>query len=260
MKTSMITNGQGGTRRLKFLPGILTGALLLGLVAGCKTTRQVGQGPSALVNEGSYYQPSGFLGDYSELHRGTNGQARLIYIRPNVDWAKYTKIWLKPVELWKSNDPGSPMNKISPKNRQRLINLFYTAMHNTLSTNFTLVEHGGPDVLVVRGAITDAKKSRPVIGAVAALIPQLKIISFGKQALFGTGIGVGMVTIEFELLDGQTGQRLAAGVDSRSGTLAIRSKFSGTWGDVNRSFDWWAARLDQRLMQEKEHSATMTPL
>jgi hypothetical protein len=51
------------------------------------------------------------------------------------------------------------------------------------------------------------------------------------------------------LLDGATNQRLVAAVDSRSGTEAIRSKFTGTWGDVIKSFDWWAARLDQRLIE-----------
>jgi Protein of unknown function (DUF3313) len=252
MKTSVTTNGPGSVGLLKSLPGILAGGLLLGLAAGCATNRQ--------VTKESYYQPSGFLGDYSELHRGAKGQARLVYIRPGVDWSQYTQIWIQPVELWKSDDPDSPLGKLSPANQQKLINLYNTAMYDTLSKNFTMVDHGGPGVLIVHAAITDARKSRPVAGLVSGVYVPLKVISIGKQTLLGTGIGVGMVTIEAELLDGQTGERLAAVVDSRSGTTAIRSKVSGTFGDIERSFNYWAQRLDTRLMEEKENSPTKTPL
>jgi hypothetical protein len=243
MNTSTM-NEMAGARRLKFLTGILAAGLLLGLTA-CSTTRQQTKGIE---------EPSGFLGDYSQLHEGTNGQARLVYFAPDVNWAKYTKIWIKPVELWKSDDPESPMGKISPENQQKLIDLLNTALYNTLSTNYTMVNQGGPDVLVIHAAITDAKKSKPVIGAISSIYLPLKLIGLGKQALAGTTIGVGSVTIEAELLDGQTNERLCAVVDSRSGTSAIRSKFSGHWADVERSFDWWAERLSTRLAEEKAGS------
>jgi hypothetical protein len=246
------TNEKNGARHLKFPPGILVGGLLLGLAAGCATNRQ--------ITKESYYQPSGFLGDYSELRPGANGQARLVYIRPGVDCSKYSQIWIKPVELWKSDDSDSPLGKLSRDNQQTLIDLFATAMNNALSKDFTMVDHDGPNVLIVHAAIADAKKSRPVAGLVSSVYLPLKLISVGKQTIAGTGIGVGMVTIEAELLDGQTGLRLAAVVDSRSGTTAIRSKVSGTFGDIERSFEYWAQRLDTRLMEEKAGSATKTPL
>jgi hypothetical protein len=220
----------------------LTVCLLL-VATACKTTRQ--------LKKESFNQPSGFLGDYSQMKKGTNDRANLVYFRPGVNWTKYTKIWIKPIELWKSDDRKSHMNKISPKNRQKLIDLFHTALYNTLSTNYEMVEQGGPDVLIIHAAITDSKKSRPVIGAVSAIYIPLKLVSMGKQTLQGTAIGVGRVTIEIEFLDGETDQRLAAAVDSRSGTMAIRSKFTGTFGDIEKSFKWWAERLMTRLAEEK---------
>jgi hypothetical protein len=245
MNTTMTTNeNSGADRLLKPLTGILAAGLLLGLTA-CSTTRQQTKGT---------IEPSGFLGDYSLLHEGTNGQARLVYFAPDVNWAKYTKIWIKPVELWNSGDPDSPMGKISPENQQYLIDLFHTAMFDVLSTNYTIVDQGGPDVLIIHAAITDAKKSKPVIGVVSSIYIPLKLISFGKQSLMGTGIGVGSVTIEAELLDGQTNERLCAVVDSRSGSMALRSKFSGTFGDIEKSFEWWAERLDTRLTEAKAGS------
>jgi hypothetical protein len=241
MNTTMTTNENSGARRLKFLSGILAAGLLLGLT-GCSTTRQQTKETP---------EPSGFLGDYSQLHEGTNGQARLVYFAPAVNWAKYTKIWIKPIELWNSGDPDSPMGKISTENQQHLIDLLHTALDTVLRTNYTMVDQGGPDVLVIHAAITDAKKAKPVIGLVSSIYVPLKVISFGKQELLGTGIGVGSVTIEAELLDGQTNERLCAVVDSRSGTMALRTKLGGYWGDVDKSFEWWAERLNTRLTEAK---------
>jgi hypothetical protein len=241
MKTTMTLNKRSGSRWLKPLCGVLIGGLLVGLT-GCKTTRQQTKGT---------IEPSGFLGDYSQMQKGLADRANLYYEAPDVNWAKYTKIWIKPIELWNSGDPDSPMGKISPENRQTLVDLLNTALYNALSTNYTMVDTGGPDVLIVHAAITDAKKSKPVIGVVSSIYLPLKVVSLGKQTLFGTGIGVGSVTIEGELLDGATNQRLVAVVDSRSGSMAIRSKFAGTWGDVDKSFEWWAARLAQRLTEER---------
>ena len=239
MNAKDTTRQPGGFRSYIPLAGVVIGTLLLGWT-GCSTTRQQTKGTP---------EASGFLGDYSQMQKGLEGRANLYYEKPNVNWAKYTKIWIQPIELWKSDEPGSPMGKISPENQQTLIDLLNTSLVNSLSTNYTLVDHGGPDVLVLHAAITDAGKSKPVVGAVSAIYLPLKLIGLGKQAIGGTGIGVGSITIEAELLDGQTNQRLCAVVDSRSGTEAIRSKFTGTWGDVEKSFDWWAARLSQRLME-----------
>lgn len=220
----------------------LATCLLLGLTF-CKTTRR--------ITKESYNQPSGFLGDYTQMQKGTNGQANLVYFRPGVNWAKYTKIWIKPIELWRSDDPESPMNKVSHENRQKLIDLFHTTLYNTLSSNYTMVEQGGPDVLIMRAAITDFKRSTPVVGQISTIYIPFRVISLGKQTLQGTAIGVGTVTIEAEFLDGGTNERLSAVLDARSGTTAIRSKFKSTFGDIEKSFRWWAERLITRLAEEK---------
>jgi hypothetical protein len=244
MKTTMtITKNTG-------LLAAIAAVAMLG-ITGCSTTRQQTKGT---------IEPSGFLGDYSQMQEGLADRANMYYQKPNVDWAKYTKVWIKPIELWNSGDPDSPMGKISPENQQALIDLLNTSLNNTLSKNYTMVDSGGPDVLVIHAAITDAKKSKPVIGAVSAIYLPLKLVAFAKQGIAGTGIGVGSVTIEAELLDGASNERLVGIVDSRSGTEAIRSKFTGTWGDVEKSFDWWAARLDQRLTEEKAGASEKTPL
>jgi hypothetical protein len=45
---------------------------------------------------------SGFLDDYSLLRPGPEGGFALVYRDPKVDWAKYDKVLLEPVTLWRS--------------------------------------------------------------------------------------------------------------------------------------------------------------
>jgi hypothetical protein len=88
----------------------------------------------------------------------------------------------------------------------------------------------------------------------------LKVISFGKRLITGTDIAVGKVTIEAELLDGATNKRIAAAVDQRAGTKALRTKFNSTWGDVRLSFQYWAERFVMRIGEEKINAPEKTQL
>ena len=222
-------------RRVSLLAAIAVVAVF-GLTA-CKSTRQ-----ARSVTE------SGFLGDYSQLKKGTGDQAQLRYIEPGVNWKKYTKVYIMPVELWKSDDKDSPFGKMSPENQQLLTSFFYTELNNELQKSFTIVTAPGPDTLVVHIAVTEAKKSAPVRNLLTTIVPFGIAANILVTAAFGSGIGVGQVQIEGELLDGQTHQRLAAAVDRRIGTKAIRTKFDGSWGDVKLAFSYWAFRLEAQLI------------
>jgi hypothetical protein len=223
---------------MKLMTGIVAAGLLVGGLTGCGTTKQVSETPKDF---------SGFLGDYSLLEKGGSGQANYIYFDHAADWSKYTKIYIQPIELWKSTDPDSPFGKMSPEDQQRLVSFFNTSLANALGKNFQIVDKAGPDTLVVHGALTEAKKSWPVANLVTTVYPAALLLSYGKQAITGTGSFVGKVMVEAEFTDGVTGQRVAAAVDERAGTKALRTKFDGSWGDVQLSFDWWANRLDLRL-------------
>jgi Protein of unknown function (DUF3313) len=238
MKTIITLNKQSGSRWLKPLTGIFAAGLLAVGLTGCDTTKQVSETPKDF---------SGFLGDYSMLEKGEKGMANYVYFDHATDWSKYTKIYIKNIDLWKSNDPDSPFGKMSPEQQQMLVNFLHTALDNSLRKNFEIVDHAGPDTLVIHGALTEAKKSWPVLNLVSTVYPAALLISYGKQAITGTGSFVGKVMIEADFTDGVTGKRVAAAVDERAGTKALRTKFDGSWGDVKLSFDWWADRLDERL-------------
>ena len=65
-----------------------------------------------------------------------------------------------------------------------------------------MVEEPGPDVMRLRVAITNLE------------LPKRSL----KSIMTGKGPGLGEISMEFESLDSVTGQRIAAGVDQRTGT------------------------------------------
>ena len=152
------------------------------------------------------------------------------------------------------------MGKLSKEDQQMLVDTFHDALVEHLSKDYQMVDQAGPDVLVVRTALTDAKRSKPVIDLVSSVYAPLRVISLGKRLATGTDIAVGSVTVEGEILDGQNNQRLVAVVDRRAGTKAVRTKFNGTWGDVKLNFDYWAQQLETRLAEERTGSPDKTAI
>lgn len=238
MNTSATINKQTGNRWLIPLCGIIAIGLLLGGLAGCSTTKEVNETPKDF---------SGFLGDYSMLHKGTNGELNYVYLDPTAHWAKYTKLYVMNIDLWKNDVKDSPLDGLSPESQQLLVNFFHTAIVQAAQKDFEIVDKPGPNVLVLHVAITEAGECRPVLDLISSVIPQAAVLSMGKELITGTGAFVGTVRIEAYLTDGASGQRLAEAVDERAGGKAWSSKLQGTWGDAKLAFDWWAQRFVERV-------------
>jgi Protein of unknown function (DUF3313) len=247
MKTTMTSNKLTGNRWLKPLYGIIATGLLLGGLAGCSTTREVSESKKDF---------SGFLGDYSMLHKGTNDELNYVYIDPTANWAKYTKLYVMNIDLWKNDVKDSPLDGLSPESQQLLVNFFHTALVDAAQKDFEIVNQPGPDVLVAHVAITEAGKCRPVLDLISSVIPQAAVLSMGKELITGTGAFVGTVRIEAYFTDGASGQRLAEVVDERAGGKAWSSKLQGTWGDAKLAFDWWAQHFVMRAEMLKKGDAS----
>jgi hypothetical protein len=223
------------------MAGILLAGLIVSGLTACRTTKQVSQTSKDF---------SGFLGDdqeYAKLKKGEGTEANFVWVDKNAPWKTYTNVCIMPIELWASDDPQSPFANMSKENQDRVVGLFHTALAQTIHKDFVIVKEPGPDTIVIHAAVTEARPSKPVINLFTAVYPAGFVVSLSKQAITGTGIGVGAVRVEAYFADGVTGQRVAEGLDARAGTKAWRSKFNGTWGDVKLCFDWWSERCVTRL-------------
>jgi hypothetical protein len=202
------------------------------IVTACATTRQSrGTG-----------EASGFLGDYSDLRKGEKGEPQLIYIRPDVDWARYESIHIESVTLWRNEKTDDV-----PKEEQQILTDFlFQALHEQLNEDYEIVDEPGPNVLQLRVALTEAKGSKAVMNTITSVIPQLRLLTTIVGMSAGTSVLVGKAGIEGEITDSMTGRRLMAALDERQGTKAVRGGVK-TWSDVKLASEFWAERLRKRL-------------
>src|SRR5215470_9007908 len=103
--------------------------------------------------QGTDVRGSGFLQDYSPLVpvKGVTGQWE--YVRTGVDWKPYTKIMLRPMEVWVNTEANHPAiqvdlyKKIEDTIRQIVTKEFQAG-------GYEVVDHPAPHVLVFHYALT----------------------------------------------------------------------------------------------------------
>jgi hypothetical protein len=199
--------------------------------AACATTRQTRS-----------VEPSGFLGDYSELREGTGDEAQLVYIDRVADFSSYHAVLIDSVTLWHESDPS----KIPAEEGQALTEYLYSALHKELGEDYRMVDSPGPGVMRIRAAITETKGAKVVANVVTTVPPQLRNLTTLAGRASDTQLFVGRCGLEAEITDSMTGERLMAAVDRRAGTKTL-SGMTGKWSDVEEAFDFWTEQLRKRL-------------
>ncbi len=188
-------------------------------------------------------KPSGFLRDYAQLATGKEGEAQLVYVNPQADFGKYTKILIEPVTIWDDAQTAT----IPRDEAQLLADDLDDALRFTLRRNFALVDHPGPGVLRLRSAITEAQASWHVEDQIASRYDDELRARMPSEPSSETRDFVGRAGVEGEVLDSLTGERLLAAVDRRAGAHTLQFKKNG-WQDVKDAFAYWAERLRVRLV------------
>lgn len=222
---------------------------VLGLVAvvglmGCTSTHQARTAT-----------PSGFLGDYSQLREGREGEALLVYIDPRVDFRNYDKVMIDPVRIYATQN--SALAKLPRADLQRLVNYLDATLRDSLKLDYKVVTTPGPGVMRLRVAITEARAANVVLDIVSSVLPVSLALSEVKNIATGSHSAVGSVGAECEGLDSQTGTRLFAAVDARVG-----QKFTGKgdklekWRTAEDAFDYWGKRLEARLAAARKQGGT----
>ena len=187
-------------------------------------------------------EQSGFLKDYSQLKPGTDDQAALVYVKPEVNFKGYNKIMFERVAI--AFAPSSKGREVDPTMLKELADYYQIALQNAFKDGYELVDQPGPDVLWVRVAISDVVASNPTANTMSSIIPIGIAVSAAAKATMDANLGTGEAATEMEVLDSTTKERLAAAVDRRQGG---KMAFRGKWVDTQQAFDYWAKRFRERL-------------
>lgn len=229
-------------------PVMVAAGVALCVLTGCATTEAPSQN---IVARATGEQPaqvatSGFLSDYSQLKPGTEGQTLLVYINPNAQWSKYTKVILDPVQFW-----AGPNTSVPVQDQQSLCEYFYNVLKGNLQKNYTIVDQPGPDVMRIQVALTDATAATPGLRSVSVIVPQARVLNMVQSLGTGSYAFVGSAEAEAQIIDSVTGERLAASVDKRLGGMALSSAVQWKWGDAEAAMKYWAEKLSTRMAELK---------
>lgn len=182
---------------------------------------------------------SGFLdGYYDKLQPGPKDGAKERWLKPGVDYAKYKKVMIDSVIFYyadKSEDKGIDGNEM-----KELSDAFNLEFVNAMKGGYTIVSEPGPDVLRLRTAITNIKKSKPVRSAISSVVPVSLGISIVKKGATSSWTGSGSTAAEFMAMDSVSGEVVAAAVDERS--AGFTERFSEL-GSAKDAFKFWALRI-----------------
>ena len=203
---------------------------------------------------------TGFLVDsYPLMQPGKEGEANLVYMNPKARWRNYNKIMLDAVSVWLGKDSEAhDTGVIPPDDVRALANSFYKKLSEQLSKDYTLVQSSGPDVMRLSVALTDVEHGMPLLDTVTTVLPQALILSEGKKLATGTNAFVGQASVEARLVDSQSGELLAAGIDRRAGGKRL-GKGAGYWRDVENVLDYWAAKIRWRLCTQRGGKDCQSP-
>jgi hypothetical protein len=136
--------------------------------------------------------------------QGSDQEAALRYLNPNVNWSSYNKIIVAPVTFWADDD-----SKVSAEDQQSLCNYTYSVFEKELGKNFVIVDQPGPGVMKFSAALSDASSAVPVLRTISLVVPQARALNTLKLAATGTYAFVGSAAGEAKLTDSVTGQLLA---------------------------------------------------
>jgi len=194
---------------------------------------------------------SGFLGDYSALEPNASleGDA-LTYVNPDqmMGLRQYVAMIVDPVEVYVASDADESL--IPERGREAVANYFHHALVGALSDVYPVVDTPGPLVLRLRSAVVGVDTG----GEVAPIEAP-----FETESPFPVAIVIDKVGVEIELVDSETGVRIAAAVDRTNlgeGAEVGSENFSRLerFEQAKEAFDGWAATLRDFLDAEHELS------
>ena len=201
-------------------------------------------------SEEDQVQFSGFLGDYSALKPDPEGRWLLLYLKSEDVLKDYTRFIIDPVFVYfQENEEG---NGFDPEEISQLTDYFRREVEEELSKSDTyrVVFNPGPGVARFRAAITNVNPGGRKGNVVTKGVGVAASVGAGAPiGLFVPRVSLGDASVEIELLDSLTEERIAALVDTKRGGRRFFSFISGLkkWNDVQAAFRSWAKEFREDL-------------
>jgi hypothetical protein len=228
---------------LKIVAGCLAVAFLA-MTMGCSKPAEPPAGAKpAWKRIAAGQEFSGFLKDYSALKPNPNLEGNaLTYASTDAqkNLRGYFAIVVDPVEVYVATDVDDA--KVSESSGKAITNYFRHALIRAVSDAFPVVEAPGPLTLRLRTALVGVD--------IGGTVPAADLPADIKP--FERALNIGKLGVEMELVDSETGERIAAMVDRTN--LGAGAEVGAEYfprherfAAAREAFDEWASRVRQFL-------------
>ena len=201
---------------------------------------------SGQLLQGSNVRASGFLHDYSQLAPVSGVVGEWEYVKKGVDWRPYTRIMLRPMEVWINR--GADYPAIQPELYRRIEKTIRDIVVSEFAAGgYQVVDKPEAGVLVFHYALTGVTPVRQGLQP-GDVLPMKAAITAVRYAT-GTEAYYVALSGEVEVLDGATGERVYAVVGARRSFATQLKGDEITWGEMEDSVTYfarqWRTRLDR---------------
>ena len=163
------------------------------------------------------------------------------YFAPDMDLKKYDRVMFEPIEIWVHEK--SKCKGFNADDMKALSDRFLAVMQDELEPEYPVVSKPGPGVAVARVAISGVKLKKKKRG----LLGYTPVGFVATSALNAAGKRVSLVdaTIEAEVLDGASNERVAVLVDFSF----TEDEKASSFGDLEARFRLYGKRFRSQLDQ-----------
>ena len=186
----------------------------------CSKFAAVGLSLAVLLCGCSATKPKGTEGPESKvpLQASEEFPHSLIYKKPGVDYKKYTKFMIEPVEIYQGKD--AQFKKVSESDKQMMAEFIRSEFTRALKQGYEIVDQPGPGVLRMKFTLAGVQLTQTALAAVTHFTPIGMAMNLGRTASGMSGSFVGTVTMAGELYDGEDNTLVASFLTKR-GPLAV---------------------------------------
>jgi len=160
---------------------------------------------------------SGYLTDYDGMQRQDSKKEEAVAISPESDLSLYSHAMIMPVIY-----AGKTTDEDEKKDFQKLTLSLERQLQEKFTQRFMLTSQPAPNVLIVRAAITDVTKAKPVANVLTTALVFSPLFNGGMSG-------------EAELLDAVTGQQLRAITWADEGSVWRLKQMKGSFSQTGHA-------------------------
>lgn len=189
---------------------------------------------------------SGFIDDMPELKDKADVPGMKSWEKSGLKVSDYTRFSIQPVTLFIS--PQSEYKGVNADDLKAISDRLHQALVNALEPDYPVVDKPGAGVMVVRIAITDLrlkKKKRGLLG-----YTPVGFVAGAVTSSAGDNVNLLDAGMEWELLDGASGERIAVIVDANA-LQAGKGGGKSDWAAIEVALKNAADRFRKRVESDK---------